>query len=97
MATNWRITPLTGLLLAAYFIPTWAAIAYRIVMSPIDTGVAADKHWSKIARLHPLLTVTLSIGVAASHEGDTQDEVLALADKRLYHAKRLGRDRVEAA
>jgi hypothetical protein len=35
MATNWRITPLTGLLLAAYFIPTWAAIAYRIVMSPV--------------------------------------------------------------
>ena len=34
---------------------TEVANGYRIVMSPIDTGIAADKHWSKIARLHPLL------------------------------------------
>ena len=35
MATNWRITSFSGVLLAAYFIPTWAIIAYRIVMSPV--------------------------------------------------------------
>jgi hypothetical protein len=35
MSTNWRITSFNGLLLAAYFIPTWAVIAYRIVMSPV--------------------------------------------------------------
>ena len=35
MATNWRITSFNGVLLAAYFIPTWAIIAYRIVMSPV--------------------------------------------------------------
>jgi hypothetical protein len=34
---------------------TEVANGYRIVMSPIGTGVPADKQWSKIARLHPLL------------------------------------------
>jgi hypothetical protein len=34
---------------------TEVANGYRIVMSPIDTGVAGNKQWSKIARLHPLL------------------------------------------
>jgi hypothetical protein len=35
MSTNWRITSFNGVLLAAYFIPTWAVIAYRIVTSPV--------------------------------------------------------------
>ncbi len=35
MSTNWRITSFNGVLLAAYFIPTWAVIATRIVMSPV--------------------------------------------------------------
>jgi hypothetical protein len=35
MATNWRITPFNGVLLAAYFIPTWAEIAWRIIVSPV--------------------------------------------------------------
>jgi hypothetical protein len=34
---------------------TEVANGYRIVMSPISTGAAAGKQWSKIARLHPLL------------------------------------------
>ena len=34
---------------------TEVANGYRIVMSPITTGVPANKQWSKIARLHPLL------------------------------------------
>jgi diguanylate cyclase (GGDEF)-like protein len=55
---------------------------------------AQNEDWS---RLHPLLSVTLSIGVAASYEGDTQDAVVALADRRLYHAKKCGRNRVEAS
>jgi diguanylate cyclase (GGDEF)-like protein len=55
---------------------------------------AQNRDWSP---LHKLLSVTLSIGVAASYEGDTQEQVVALADKRLYRAKRSGRNRVEAA
>jgi hypothetical protein len=35
MSTNWRITPFNGVLLAAYFIPTWAVIACRIIVSPV--------------------------------------------------------------
>ena len=35
MATNWRITSFSGVLLAAYFIPTWAIIAFRIVATPV--------------------------------------------------------------
>jgi hypothetical protein len=32
---NWRISSLSGAMLAAYFIPTWAMVAFRIVISPI--------------------------------------------------------------
>ena len=35
MSTNWRISSFNGALLAAYFIPTWTIIAFRIMMSPI--------------------------------------------------------------
>jgi hypothetical protein len=35
MSTNWRISSFNGVLLAAYFIPTWAIIAFRIMMSPV--------------------------------------------------------------
>jgi hypothetical protein len=40
MSTNWRITSFritsfNGVLLAAYFIPIWADIAWRIMMSPV--------------------------------------------------------------
>jgi len=47
--------------------------------------------------LHPCLSVTLSLGVAASREGATREEVVALADTRLYWAKRSARNKVEAA
>ncbi len=36
MSTNWRISSFNGVLLAAYFIPTWAIIAYRIFVSPVQ-------------------------------------------------------------
>ena len=35
MATNWRISSFNGALLAAYFIPTWTIIAFKIMISPI--------------------------------------------------------------
>ena len=35
MATNWRISSFNGMLLAAYFIPTWAIIAFRIMIAPV--------------------------------------------------------------
>jgi hypothetical protein len=35
MTTNWRISSFNGALLAAYFIPTWIIVAFRIIVSPI--------------------------------------------------------------
>ena len=35
MAKNWRISSLSGALLAAYFIPAWTMIAFKIMASPI--------------------------------------------------------------
>ncbi|MGB8401618.1 hypothetical protein [Bradyrhizobium sp.] len=32
---NWRISSFNGALLAAYFIPTWTIIAFKIMISPI--------------------------------------------------------------
>jgi hypothetical protein len=33
--SNWRISSFNGVLLAAYFIPAWANVAWRIVTSPV--------------------------------------------------------------
>ncbi|WP_322517974.1 hypothetical protein SR870_10885 [Rhodopseudomonas palustris] len=35
MNTNWRISSVNGVLLAAYFVPTWLMVAFKIVVSPI--------------------------------------------------------------
>jgi hypothetical protein len=35
MFQNWRISSFNGVLLAAYFIPTWAIIACRIMVAPV--------------------------------------------------------------
>ena len=34
-ATNWRISTFNGALLAAYFVPTWTIVAFRIAISPV--------------------------------------------------------------
>lgn len=45
----------------------------------------------------PLRAVTVSIGVAEAHPGDSRDSLVARADTALYAAKHGGRDRVELA
>jgi hypothetical protein len=35
MSTSWRISSFNGALLAAYFIPTWTIVAFKILISPI--------------------------------------------------------------
>ena len=35
MSTNWRISSFNGALLAAYFVPTWTIVAFKIMISPI--------------------------------------------------------------
>jgi hypothetical protein len=35
MSANWRISSISGALIAAYFIPTWTMVAFKIMVSPI--------------------------------------------------------------
>jgi hypothetical protein len=35
MSTNWRISTFNGALLAAYFVPAWTIVAFKIMISPI--------------------------------------------------------------
>lgn len=42
----------------------------------------------------PLPSLTLSLGIAQMHSGDTQDSLIGAADKALYRAKHDGRNRV---
>jgi hypothetical protein len=37
MSTSWRISSFNGVLLAAYFIPTWTIIAFNLMVSPIHS------------------------------------------------------------
>jgi hypothetical protein len=37
MNTNWRISSVNGVLLAAYFIPTWMIVAFRTMVSPVHS------------------------------------------------------------
>jgi len=48
------------------------------------------------ASIEPNLRVSTSGGIAMSYEGRNTLDVLSIADKRLYHAKAQGRNRIEA-
>lgn len=47
--------------------------------------------------INPQMTVTLSAGLAAWHEGDTPDSIIQRADQALYRAKAEGRNRLVVA
>ncbi len=68
---------------------TELAVAVRCCERALDAIRSAL--WGDIA---PGLRVTGSIGLAGAHEGTGFDPIAALADARLYPAKRAGRDRV---
>ena len=77
-----------------------------VVIMP-DTSLASAERIAERIRLHvagssfrvdggkELLTVTISIGVAATiGEGDTPEALLKRADEAVYEAKALGRNKV---
>ena len=37
MSTSWRISSFNGVLLAAYFVPTWTIVAFNIMVSPVHS------------------------------------------------------------
>ena len=37
---NWRISTFNGALLAAYFIPAWTIVAFKIIVSPIQASTS---------------------------------------------------------
>ena len=77
---------------------------FVVLMAHTDLAAAAgcceraltairSESWEDVA---PGLTVTASVGIAGAGEAERFDDVAALADTRLYAAKRAGRDRVVA-
>ncbi|RUO34264.1 sensor domain-containing diguanylate cyclase [Aliidiomarina sanyensis] len=73
--------------------------------TPLNAATEVANRICKLARMNPVkfpednhVTVTLSIGVAASAKSlQSFEGIYALADKYLYQAKRKGRDQVCAA
>lgn len=62
-------------------------------MERIRAAVAA-KNWSSIA---PVLSVTLSAGIASHRKGETIEQLLHRADQALYQAKDAGRNTIIAS
>lgn len=75
-------------------LPQTALEAARIIAERVRNAIASTSFESGAQRL----TVTVSIGASQSGlDGDTIDEILRVADQRLYSAKHQGRNRVIAA
>jgi diguanylate cyclase (GGDEF)-like protein len=75
-----------------------------VVLFPFATREQAVGASEKLCRLvmehpwhtvHPALAVTLSAGVAAAHGQPNHEKLLSEADRKLYQAKRAGKNRVE--
>ncbi|HEU0054699.1 MAG TPA: GGDEF domain-containing protein, partial [Longimicrobium sp.] len=66
----------------------------------LDRATAACEKVCRLVRehdwraLHPRLAVTISAGVAAADAQPTHEKLLSDADRKLYQAKRRGKDRV---
>jgi diguanylate cyclase (GGDEF)-like protein len=50
-----------------------------------------DHDWKSI---HPLLTVSISVGLASDTTVSSHEKLLSLADEKMYQAKRTGKNRV---
>ncbi|HST60562.1 MAG TPA: diguanylate cyclase, partial [Longimicrobium sp.] len=76
-----------------------------VVIFPCATPEQAHAAGEKLCRrvmehpwhtVHPLLAVTLSAGLAAADGQPNHEKLLSDADRKLYQAKRRGKNRVEA-
>lgn len=75
---------------------------FLLIMPRTDTAralIVADRFRKKIAESRfsdPGIQVSISGGVAGLTQGETIDQLVSRADKRLYRAKENGRNRIEA-
>jgi diguanylate cyclase (GGDEF)-like protein len=74
---------------------------FALLLCAVDAEARAACEWIRTAvegfewsRLHPQLRVTLSIGLARHDETASMQDLLRLADARLYRAKGGGKNRV---
>ncbi|MCP5039555.1 MAG: GGDEF domain-containing protein [bacterium] len=93
---NFRATDLVARYGGEEFVVAFPGAADECIQDRLETlraGLATNAFRSRVANVE--LDVTVSIGVARlpHDEGSVQD-VLALADSRLYQAKRAGRNRI---
>lgn len=76
----------------AILLPNTDAAQATMACEKLRERVAAVE-WARVAQG---LQVTISAGVASGQPGMAAEEIMQLADRRLYTAKRAGRDRVVA-
>ncbi|MDX5376981.1 MAG: GGDEF domain-containing protein, partial [Halomonas sp.] len=79
----------------------WGGEEFAVLLQDTSASGAstfAERLRQQVAetRLHGL-AVTISLGIAEYHRGESPDEMLARADGALYRAKRAGRNRVGVA
>jgi diguanylate cyclase (GGDEF)-like protein len=78
----------------------WGGEEFVILLPQVDLRGAvelAERVRDAVGGRRPTLGVTISCGVAEYQPPETADSLFARADRALYRAKDLGRDRVEAA
>ena len=75
----------------------------RGTLRDLDALVGIGEQLRHAVRSHPFsaggneLAITVSLGVALAHAGDSADALIGAADRALYAAKDAGRDCVRAA
>lgn len=87
------------------FVGRYGGDEFAILMpnTPRGTGMeladairlAIGEHSFSVAVRGGEVSISFSMGIAAPHDGDTDESILKRADQALYHAKRTGRNHVE--
>ncbi len=96
---------LASVLRAADGVVRWGGEEFLLVLPGVDRALA--QHIVERARMAiaedaivvggDVLRITISVGVAERHAGESRDHLIARADEALYTAKNSGRNRVELA
>ncbi len=96
---------LASVLRAADGVVRWGGEEFLLVLPGVDRALA--QHIVERARMAiaedaivvggDVLRITISVGVAERHPGESRDHLIARADEALYTAKNSGRNRVELA